>query len=47
MVFQHLQEDFQVSNAEFTLDLHVPNVSLERIHAPPVVHNDQALTEFI
>ena len=39
-VLQDLQQDFQVSNAEFSLDLHVPNVSLERIHTPPVVHND-------
>ena len=46
-VSQDLQQDFQVSNAEFSLDLHVPNISLERIHTPPVVHNDQALTEFI
>ena len=38
--FQDLRQDFQVSNADFSLDLHVPNVSLERIHAPPVVHND-------
>ena len=44
---QDLWQDFQVSNAEFSLDLHVPNISLERIHAPLVVHNDQALTEFI
>ena len=46
-VFQDLQQDFQVSNVELSLDLHVPNVSLERIYAPPVVHNNQALTEFI
>ena len=45
--FQDLQQDFQVSNAEFSLDLHVPNISLERIHTPLVVHNDQAFTEFI
>ena len=45
--FQDLWQDFQVSNAEFSLDLHVPNVSLERIHAPLVVHNDRAFTEFI
>ena len=38
--FQDLQQDFQVSNAEFSLDLHLPNVSLERVHAPPVVHNN-------
>ena len=44
---QDLWQDFQVSNAEFSLDLYVPNVSLERIHTPPVVHNDRALTEFI
>ena len=45
--FQDLQQDFQVTNAESSLDLHVPNVSLERLHAPLVVHNDQAFTEFI
>ena len=44
---QDLWQDFQVSNAEFSLDLHVPNISLERIHASPIVHNDQALTKFI
>ena len=47
IVFQDLQQDFQVSNAELSLDLHVPNVSLERIHTPLVVHNDRVLTEFI
>ena len=41
-----VQQDFQLSNVELSLDLHVPNVSLERIYAPPVVHNDQALMEF-
>ena len=46
-VFQNLQQDFQVSNVEFSLDLHVANVSLERIYIPPVVHNDRALMEFI
>ena len=45
--FQDLQQDFQVTNAGSSLDLHVPNISLERLHAPPVVHNDRALTEFI
>ena len=39
-VFQDLQQDFQVSNVELPLDLHVLNVLLERIYAPPVVHND-------
>ena len=37
---QDLQQDFQVSNAEYFLDLHLPNISLERIHFPLVVHND-------
>ena len=45
--FQDLQQDFQVTNAESPLYLHVPNVSLQRLHASPVVHNDQTLTEFI
>ena len=45
--FQDLQQDFQVTNAESFLDLHVPNISLERLHAPLVVHDDRALTEFI
>ena len=45
--FQDLQQDFQVSNAEFSLYLHVPNISLERVHTPLVVHNDRAFTEFI
>ena len=38
--FQDLQQDFQATNAESSLDLHVPNVSLERLHAPRVVHNN-------
>ena len=45
--FQDLQQDFQVINAESSLDLHVPNMSLERLHTPPVVHNNRAFTEFI
>ena len=45
--FQGLQQDFQVTNAESSLDLHVPNVSLERLHTPLVVQNDRAFTELI
>ena len=45
--FQDLWQDFQVSNIEYSLDLHVSDISLERIHSPPVVYNDQAFTEFI
>ena len=45
--FQDPWQDFQVSNIEYSLDLHVSNISLERIHSPPVVYNDQAFTELI
>ena len=45
--FQDLWQDFQVSNIEYSLDLHVSDISLERIHSPPVVYNDRAFTEFI
>ena len=45
--FQDLQQHFQVSDIEYSLDLHVPNISLERIHSPPVVYNDQAFTELV
>ena len=46
-IFQDLQQDPQVSNIELSFDLHAPNVLLERIYAPPVVHNNHALTELI
>ena len=45
--FQDLWQDFQVSNIEYSLDLHVPNISLERIHSPLVVYNNRAFTEFV
>ena len=45
--FQDLRQDFQLSNIEYSLDLHVPNVSLERIHSPLVVYNDCPFTEFV
>ena len=45
--FQDSQQDFQVFGTEYSLNLHTPNVSIERIHSPPVVHNDQAFTEFV
>ena len=38
--FQGSQQDFQVFDTEYSLNLHIPNVSIERIHSPPVVHND-------
>ena len=45
--FQDLQQDFQVTNTEPSLDLHVANISPERLHTPLVVHNDRAFTECI
>ena len=45
--FQDLQQDFQVFGTVYSLNLHTHNVSIERIHSPPVVHNDQAFTEFV
>ena len=45
--FQDTQQDFQVFDFEYSLNLHIPNVSIERIHSLPVVHNDRAFTEFV
>ena len=45
--FQDSQQDFQVSDIKYSLNLHIPNISIKRIHSPPVVHNDQAFTEFV
>ena len=45
--FQDSQQDFQVFDTEYSLNLHIPNVSTERIHSPPVVHNDRAFTDFV
>ena len=45
--FQDSQQDFQVFGTEYSLNLHIPNASKERIHSPSVVHNDQAFTEFV
>ena len=45
--FQDSQQDFQVFDIEYSLNLHIPNVSIERIHSPLVVHNDRAFTEFV
>ena len=40
--FQDSQQDFQVFDTEYSLNLHIPNVSIERIPSPPAVHNDRA-----
>ena len=38
--FQDSQQDFQVFDTEYSLNLQIPNVSTERIHSLLVVHND-------
>ena len=38
--FQDSQQDFQVFGTEYSLNLHIPNISIERIHSPLVVYND-------
>ena len=45
--FQDSQQDFQVFDTEYSLNLHIPKVSIERIHSPSVVHNDRVFTEFV
>ena len=44
--FQDSQQDFQVFDIEYSFN-YIPNVSIERIHSPLVVHNDRAFTEFV
>ena len=44
---QDLQQDSQVFDTEYSLNLHISNVSIERTYSPPVIYNDQAFTEFV
>ena len=44
---QDLQQDTQVFDTEYSLNLHIPTVSIERTYSPPVIYNDQAFTEFV
>ena len=44
---QDLQQDSQVFDIEYSLNLHIPNISIERTYSPPVIYNDQAFTEFV
>ena len=44
---QDLQQDSQVFDTEYALNLHIPTVSIERTYSPPVIYNDQAFTEFV
>ena len=45
--FQDLQQDSQVFDTEYSLNLHIPNISIERTYSPPVTYNDRAFTEFV
>ena len=45
--FQDSQQDFQVFDTEYSLNLHIPNVSIERTYSPLVIYNDRAFTEFV
>ena len=44
---QDLQQDSQVFDTEHLLNLHTPDVSIERTYSPLVICNDQAFTEFV
>ena len=44
---QDLQQDSQIFDTEHSLNLHIPNVSIERTYSPPVIYNDRAFTEFV
>ena len=44
---QDFQQDSQVSDTEHSLNLHTPNVSIERTYSPMVIFNDQAFTKFV
>ena len=44
---QDLPQELQVNTVELSFDLHFPNVTQQRINAPPVVHNDRVLKKFL
>ena len=44
---QDLQQDSQVFDTEHLLNVHTPNVSVERTYSAPVICNDQAYTESV
>ena len=44
---QDLQQDSQVFDTEHLLNLHTPNIFIERTYSPPIVCNDRAFTEFV
>ena len=44
---QDLQQDSKVFDIEHLLNLHTPNISIERTYSPLIVCNDRAFTEFV
>ena len=44
---QDLQQDSQVFDTEYSLNLHIPTISIQRTYSPLVVYNDQIFTEFV
>ena len=46
-LLQDLQQDSQVFDTEYSLNLHIPTISIERTYSPLVVYNDQAFREFV
>ena len=44
---QDLQQDSQVFDTEYSLNLHIPTVSIERTYSPLVIYHDRAFTEFV
>ena len=46
-LLQDLQQDSQVFDTEYSLNLHFPTVSIERTYSPLVIYSDRVFTEFI
>ena len=44
-ISQDLPQEYQVNTVELSFDLHLPNITQQRINIPPVVHNDCARAE--
>ena len=42
-----MQHDSQVFDTEYSLNLHIPTISIERTYSPPVIYNNQVFTEFV
>ena len=44
---QDLQQDSQVFDTEYSLNLHIPTISIERTYSSLVIYNDRTFTEFV